>query len=317
MQNSTYSHPSMLTLTFGELTSVKYVYILLTFIIYMLIILCNCAVISVVVLYKPLHEPMYIFISVLCINGLYGSSTFYPSVIVNLFYTTQTISYYGCITQVFCVHTYAGCEMTLLTVMAFDRYVCICNPLRYNTIISITTVFKLIVGAWSYTIVLVSIHLVLTVRLPLCDTVILKTYCDNWSVVRLSCVDVTVNNVFGLFIATTFVAVMPVLILFSYILILRACARMSKDFRAKALQTCTPHLITIVNYTANLFFELLIYRFFPMNFPYALRTVMSVQVLVGPPLLNPLIYGMKIKEIRIRILQLFHLSNILSHNINI
>ncbi|XP_073468518.1 olfactory receptor 52D1-like [Aquarana catesbeiana] len=309
MNNSSYTHPTVLYLSFEDMKFTRYIYSILACLVYGSIILFNSSVISIIALHKSLQEPMYIFIAVLCVNGLYGSATFFPSLIVDLIFSIQTISYIGCVTQVFCIHTYLGCEMTILTAMAYDRFVCICNPLRYNNIMSLTIVFKLVVVAWSYTIILVGIHIVLTIRLPLCSNIILKIYCDNWSIVRLSCVDTTVNNGFGLFIASTFIALMPILIICSYIKILKACARSSKDFRAKALQTCTPHLITITNYACNLLFELLMYRYIPTEFPYELRMVMSVQLLVGPPILNPLIYGLKLKDIRVKIFYILHLRD--------
>ncbi|KAM9319751.1 olfactory receptor 52D1-like [Gastrophryne carolinensis] len=307
--NSSYAQPSVMFLGFGEMKTTRYIYSVIVILVYALIIVFNSSIISVVVLHKILQEPMYLFIAVLCVNGLYGSASFFPSLIVDLISNINTISYIGCVTQVYCIHTYLGCEMTILTAMAYDRYVCICNPLRYNNIMSFTTVAKLVCLAWLYTIVLVTIHIVLTIRLPLCDNVILKIYCDNWSIVRLSCEDTTVNNGYGLFIALTFITVMPALIICSYIQILRACIRSSKDFRAKALQTCTPHMITITNYACNLLFELLMYRFIPTEFPFELRMVMSVQLLVVPPILNPLIYGLKLKEIRGKILNLYRLGD--------
>ncbi|XP_077307020.1 olfactory receptor 52D1-like [Lithobates pipiens] len=306
MQNDTSSHQLLLTLGFREMGSLRYLYSALALLVYMSVIMFNVAVISVVLLHKSLQEPMYIFVCVLCINGLYGSTSFFPSLIFNLVNHINTITYTGCLTQVFCIHTYLGCEMTILVIMAYDRYVSICHPLRYHSIISLFVVFKLVALAWFYTIILVGIHVVLTIRLPICDTIILKVYCDNWSVVRLSCVDVTINNGFGLFIGSTFIGPMPMLIIISYIQILKACLRSSKGFRAKALQTCTPHLITVTIYTANLYFELLIYRFIPESLNYELRTIMSVQVVASPPFLNPLIYGLKLKDIKVKIFRLFH-----------
>ncbi|KAM5180468.1 olfactory receptor 52E4-like [Mantella aurantiaca] len=314
MLNSTYTHPTVLILGFGDLTSTRYIYSVITCFVYGSIVLFNSSVISAVAFHKSLQEPMYIFIAVLCVNGLYGSASFFPSLIMDLIFNIQTISYIGCVTQVFCLHTYSGCEMTILTVMAYDRFVCICNPLRYHHIMSLVTIFKLLVAAWSYAIGIVSIHIVLTILLPLCNNVILKIYCDNWSIVRLSCVDTMVDNGFGLFTASTFVVLMPVLIIYSYIKILKACSRSSKGFRAKALQTCTPHLITITNYACNLVFELLIYRFIPTEFPYELRMVMSVQFLVVPPILNPIIYGLKLRDIRVKILYMFNLRDSKVHN---
>ncbi|XP_073473916.1 olfactory receptor 52D1-like [Aquarana catesbeiana] len=306
MQNDTSSHQLLLTLGFREMGSLRYFYSALPLLVFISVIMFNVAIISVVLLHKSLQEPMYIFVSVLCINGLYGSTSFFPSLIFNLVNHINTITYTGCLTQVFCIHTYLGCEMTILVTMAYDRYVSICHPLRYHSIISLFVVFKLVVLAWFYTIIMIGTHLVLTIRLPICDTIILKVYCDNWSVVRLSCVDVTINNVFGLFNGLTFIGPMPMLIIMSYIQILIACLRSSKGFRAKALQTCTPHLITVTIYTANLYFELLIYRFRPESLNYELRTIMSVQVVASPPLLNPLIYGLKLKNIKVKILRLFH-----------
>ncbi|KAM5180466.1 olfactory receptor 52D1-like [Mantella aurantiaca] len=308
MHNDTSSQQLLLTLGFREMGSIRYFYSAIALLFYIILIVFNVSIILMVLLHKSLHEPMYIFVCILCINSLFGCTSFFPMLIFNLVNHINTITYTGCLIQVFCIHTCAGCEMTVLAIMAYDRYVCICNPLRYNNIISLLTVFKLVALAWVYTVILIGIHVALTIRLPLCDTTILKVYCDNWSVVRLSCVDVTVNNIYGLFIASTFIGLMPLLIVISYVPILRACMRSSKDFRAKALQTCTPHLIIIANYSTSLFFELLVYRFVPENFNYELRTIMSVQLLVTHPLLNPLIYGLKMKEIRIRIVQTFSLK---------
>ncbi|XP_068127166.1 olfactory receptor 52D1-like, partial [Hyperolius riggenbachi] len=271
---------------------------------FLVIVLSNCAVISTIILHKSLHEPMYLFISSLCLNGLYGSSAFFPNLFIDLLSKVPTISYIGCVTQVFCIHTYMGCELTILAVMAYDRYLCICDPLRYNSLMTLMMVFKLIVGAWVLGITLFTIHFTLTLRLPLCGDTILKIYCDNWSVVRLSCIDTTVNNIFGLFITAVIVGLMPVLIFISYVKILKVCIQSSKDFRTKALQTCTPHLVTITNFAINVLFEILLHRFTPTNLPYEVRTVMSLQFLVVPPILNPLIYGLKTKEIRVRMTQL-------------
>ncbi|XP_063297480.1 olfactory receptor 52E4-like [Pelobates fuscus] len=299
-------------LSFGEMMEMRYVYVVITLIGFIMIILSNGVVIYVIMMHKSLQEPMYIFISALCVNGLYGSISFFPSLLVNLLDKTQAISYVNCLVQVFCIHTYTGCEMALLAVMAFDRYLCICNPLRYNNIMTMSTTYALIIGAWFLNIFPFTIHLILTIRLPLCGTIIPKIYCDNFSVVNLSCIDTTVNNIYGLFITIAMIVGMPILILASYIRILRVCANSSKDFRAKALKTCTPHLITMINYVADILFEVLLHRFRPQHLPYDLKIIMSVQAFVVPPLLNPLIYGLKMREIRVKIFQLFLLSRISS-----
>ncbi|KAG8430689.1 hypothetical protein GDO86_020129 [Hymenochirus boettgeri] len=305
MLNSTYSHPSVLTLSFGELSGVKYFYGTLVLICFVLILLFNCTVIMSIALHRSLHEAMYIFIVVLCINGLYGSVAFLPSLFVNLISKTQDISYTACLIQVFGLHTYGASEMTILAIMAFDRYVCICNPLRYNTIITLTIVFKLISAAWLISIVPVTILILLTFKLPLCGSLIQKAYCDNWSVVKLSCIDTTVNNIYGLFITVVLIGITLGLIFVSYLQILRVCLQSSKRFKAKAVQTCTPHLILLCHFALGAISDIILNRL--TNFlNFELRTIISVQGFVIAPLLNPLIYGLKLREIRVRTGQIFY-----------
>ncbi|XP_075051262.1 olfactory receptor 52D1-like [Mixophyes fleayi] len=280
----------------------RYVMLTFTLVGFMMIVLSNCTVITTILLHKSLHEPMYIFISALCVNGLYGSSAVLPSLFINLIYKIQNISYKSCIIQVFCIHTYTFCEITMLAVMAYDRYVCICNPLRYVSIMTLTAALKLMFAAWIHSLILITIHVILTSRLPLCDNVILKIYCDNWSVVRLSCIDTTVNNIFGLFVTIVGLGVKPFLIVLSYFRILKECAK-SKVVRDKAMQTCAPQLISIIIFVTGCIFEVLLYRFVPTRVPYGFRVFMSVEGLVLPPLVNPLLYGLKMKAIKVKIVQ--------------
>ncbi|XP_068127167.1 olfactory receptor 52B6-like, partial [Hyperolius riggenbachi] len=257
---------------------------------------------------ESLHEPMYIFISALCTNGFYGSTSFFPGLLVNLFSKTNLISYTACMIQIFCMYSYVLNEMTTLTVMAYDRYLCICNPLRYFTIMTSTKAFKWVAAAWVDSFIMIIVHVMLTVRLPLCDNVVLKIYCDNWSVVRLSCIDTTINNVYGFFIAIENLLVKPSLIMLSYIEILKVCIR-SKEARTKAMQTCASQLISTFIFATNCLFEILMYRFGPTEVPYAIRVASSVQFLVVAPLMNPLLYGIKMSAIKLKIVHLFSLKN--------
>ncbi|KAM3936248.1 olfactory receptor 52D1-like [Leptodactylus fuscus] len=305
MENFTLS-PSMFMLNFGQLSTVKYIYCVIALVSYSLILLLNGAVIAMVVQHKSLQEPMYIFISVLCLNGLYGSTALFPSLLVNLLQKNPSISYLACLVQAFCIHMYGCCEMTVLGSMAYDRYVSICNPLRYSSIMTLSMVFKIVLGAWLFPVALIGSHIMLTARLPLCGNNILKIYCDNWSVVRLSCVDTMVNNIYGIFITMVILGGMSLLIFCSYLKIIRICMKSSKDTKEKALQTCTPHLITITNFLIDTLFEILLYRFEPTHLPYELRVIMSLQFLVVAPILNPLIYGLKMKGIMYKVRE--HLS---------
>ncbi|XP_068121903.1 olfactory receptor 10J5-like [Hyperolius riggenbachi] len=313
MENSSDFHPSEMTLTFGDVSEHRILYCTITLLGYIMTVTASTIVVVTIVLHKPLQEPMYVFIAILCVNGLYGSMIFYPSLLINLLYQLHTISYTACLTQVYCLYTYGSFEMTTLTAMAFDRYVCICNPLRYNVIMSLSMVARLISGSWLFSIIIIGINVTLTSRLPLCDSVILKIYCDNWSVVRLSCIDTTVNNIFGLFVAAVYLFFLLFLILSSYISILRVCYKSSAEVISKALQACMPQFITTITFVTDVLFEFFIYRWTPTNLPYEVRMFMSIQPLVTPPLLNPLLYGLKMTEIRLRIFQLLRLKKISSH----
>ncbi|KAM3936250.1 olfactory receptor 51I2-like [Leptodactylus fuscus] len=310
MENASYFHPQLLVLSFGDVSSMRYLYGVLALLCYILIIFNNGVIIITVAMHKTLQEPMYIFISALSINSIYGSSAFYPGFIRNLFLDVYTISYSACILQIFCIYVYVNFEMAALTVMAFDRYVCICNPLRYHIIMSTSMVYKLLAAACCYSVVIQFIHTMITISLPLCGKVLMKIYCDNWSVVRLSCIDITFNNIFGLIVTFCKEVTMLCLILFSYISILRVCSKSSQAIFSKAGNTCSPQLITTLNFVIDILFEVLFYRYFSSSVPYEVRTFMSVYGLVVPFVFNPLIYGLKMTKMRIKIFKLFQRNRI-------
>nr|XP_014352379.1 PREDICTED: olfactory receptor 51E1-like [Latimeria chalumnae] len=129
---------------FGEMENMKYLYSLCTLLGYLIILSLNLLLIVVIALEESLHKPMYILICNLAVNGVYGSTAFFPKLIADLLSDIHTISRAGCLTQVFFVHTTAGVEITILAVMAYDRFVCVCNPLRYTSIVTYSTLSKLI-----------------------------------------------------------------------------------------------------------------------------------------------------------------------------
>ncbi|KAM9319753.1 olfactory receptor 6K3-like [Gastrophryne carolinensis] len=306
MENGTTLNPSVMTLNFGPLTSFRYLYATIVLSGYMLILtLSGAVIIASSSLYKRKKDPLYSFVSVLCFNGVYGSSALFPSLFGNLLQKTQTISHIGCLVQAICLHTYGGNEYIILTIMAYDRYVFICNPLRYHNIMTSSTVLKLISGTYVYSYTCIGTTLLLTSRLPLCSSRILKIYCDNYSMVKLSCVATTMNDILGLLSMIATIVPTSLLVFCSYVLILKVCMKFSRDVRGKAFQTCSPHLIVFTNFVIGSLFELLIYRFNPTQLPYELRVIMSLQFIVVTPILNPLIYGLKVKEIKSKIVSSF------------
>ncbi|XP_049331940.1 putative gustatory receptor clone PTE03 [Astyanax mexicanus] len=288
-----------------ELEKYRYVYFIISFTVYLLIVCFNAGVIFIVLTDKKLHEPMYIFITALLLNSLFGTTVIYPKLLSDLLSERPGISYEGCLIQAFCIYTVALTEFTLLSAMAYDRYVSICKPLQYPTLMNMSTVRKLLFICWFVPFCEIGILVILTYRLKLCRFKLERIYCSNYAIVKLSCGDTTVNNLYGIFI--TVIAVIPpvIFIIFSYVRILSVCLKNSKEFRRKALQTCFPHLIAlIIIFSVISCFEVINNRL-EKSVPHIASMMMSMAILVILPLFNPVIYGLKLQEIKKRIKTLF------------
>ncbi|KAG7239080.1 hypothetical protein INR49_030048, partial [Caranx melampygus] len=149
---------------------------------------------------KNLHQPMYLLFCNLSVSDIAGSTRILPRVLTDMLRppSERLITYYECVVQAFTSHLIGTTAHTILMIMAFDRYVAICNPLRYASIMTYKMVIKLTVSAWGVAFVLVGILLGLTIRLSRCRTLIKNPYCDNASLFKLSCESVFINNVYGL-----------------------------------------------------------------------------------------------------------------------
>ncbi|KAM9468598.1 olfactory receptor 1500-like [Clarias gariepinus] len=286
----------------------KYVYFLLTTLVYYVILLCNIIVIVCIVLNKQLHEPMYIFLCNLCINALYGTTGFYPKFMYDLLTQFPEISYAGCLIQVFVIYSSALCDVSTLTVMAYDRYMAICKPLEYHSKMNNQKVVKCIIFCWLPPIICMSIVLLLTARLTLCGSNIEKMYCETWAVVKLACSSTVVNNVIGYVIIIVCFG-HAVFIVYSYIHLIRNCKK-SKESKYRFMQTCVPHLLALFNIAVALWFDVLYSRYGNTSIPQNLRNFMALDFLLVPPVLNPLIYGLKLTKIRKQLLKMIFRFNI-------
>ncbi|XP_074496823.1 olfactory receptor 11A1-like [Sebastes fasciatus] len=278
----------------------KYLYFIIIMCLYVLIISANVLLIVVICSNRSLHEPMYLFLCSLFVNELYGSTGLFPFLLVQILSDIHTVAAPLCFLQIFCLYSYGGVEFLTLAVMSYDRYLAICYPLQYNTRMTHTKVTVLTALIWFYPLV-VNTYIVsgLTVPLRLCGNVINKVYCDNYYVVKLACSDTSVNNIFGLAHMFTVIFALIILILFSYMRILRVCFSGSKQTRQKAVSTCTPHLASLLNFSFGCFFEIVQSRFNISNLPNMFRVFLSLYWLICQPLFNPLLYGLKMSKIRI------------------
>ncbi|XP_017571711.1 putative gustatory receptor clone PTE03 [Pygocentrus nattereri] len=279
-----------------ELEKYRYVYFVITLIVFILIICCNSVVISVIYTNERLHEPMYIFIAALLCNALFGTTGLFPKLLSDFLSEKQVISYGACLFQAFWIYIYAGTEFTLLSAMAYDRYVSICKPLQYATLIKMSTVKKLICFCWFLPSFQNCIATILAHRLQLCKFKLNRIYCNTYSIVKLSCGDVSANNSYGLFSSSLNIFPPLFFIIYSYVRILDVCLKNSKDFRRKALQTCFPHIIIFISFSVTSCFEIINSRL-EGNVPHIINMMMSVENMVIPPLINPIIYGLKLQEI--------------------
>ncbi|MBN3297297.1 O52B2 protein, partial [Amia calva] len=273
-------------------------YFTLALLAYIFTVAANIILMTVIYMESSLHKPMYIFLFNLAVNGLYGSTTFYPKLLDNLLSDLQQSSYTGCLSQVFFMSTYATCAYAILTVMAYDRYISICKPLLYHSIITPGKVKIFVSLSYFLPILGISVKVFFTSRLPLCRFNIPRLFCDNWAVVKLSCINTNFNNIFGLFVVGVYVIMPLCLVVYSYGKILMVSLKASKEAQKKALSTCAPHLITFSNFSVSILFALIYNRFDVQHVPPSVNIMMSIHFVVIPPLLHPIIYGIRTQEIR-------------------
>ncbi|KAM4627653.1 olfactory receptor 2A12-like [Polymixia lowei] len=276
----------------------KYLYFMITAILYIMIVFCNSFLIGVICMKRSLHEPMYIFLCSLFVNELYGSAGLFPFLLIQLVSDTHTISAPLCFLQIFCLHTYAYIEFCNLALMSYDRYLAICCPLQYNTRMTSNKVALFIAVVWLHSFIKFLIPLSLSIRLQLCGHIINKVYCSNYVIVKLACSDTRVNNIYGI-ISTIFSISVPLIpIIFSYMKILKICLVGSTETRQKAVSTCTPHLASLLNFSFGCAFEVFQSRFDMTSVPSVLRIILSSYFLICQPLFNPIMYGLRMSKIQ-------------------
>lgn len=275
-----------------------YALIVLVLSVYIFSLVCNLLLIGTIASNRSLHEPMYILLCNLSVSDIMGISSLVPRTIFDLMFEYGLTSLPACIIQAWFLHFCAGFTVLILSLMAFDRYVAICHPLRYHTIMSKRTLIFLIASCWVIVFVLEGILFGLTLQYPFCRTEIATYYCDNVNILKLTCAtDTTVNNIYGLFITGFFHAVGLSSIAFSYTSILVICCKNNdSESKAKAWHTCGTHLTVFVIFEISCSAPVLAHRF--PNSPPILSKITTLAYMIVPNSLNPLIYGLQTKDIK-------------------
>ncbi|XP_037534320.1 olfactory receptor 4S1-like [Nematolebias whitei] len=276
----------------------KYLMFVIIFLFFVLIVGCNVLLIVVICVSRSLHEPMYMFLCSLFVNELYGSSGLFPFLLVQVLSDVHVISAPLCFLQVYLIHSYVSVEFYNLAVMSYDRYLSICHPLQYKTLMTIKKVAVLTAAMWCCAHFGIVTIISLSLSLHLCGNIIDKVYCNNYSIIKLACSDTTVINM--LLLVSTYLGIFAIvsLIFYTYVRILKVCFSGSKQTRKKALSTCTPHLASLLNFTFGMCFDVLQSRFNTNSVPHIVKILLSLYFLTCQPLFNPLMYGLKLSKIR-------------------
>ncbi|XP_070685380.1 olfactory receptor 2F1-like [Pempheris klunzingeri] len=295
--NSSVSAPPVTFTIYGSFALSKFALVVCILVLYLSGLCVSLFLVLVVCVESRLHRPMYFLLAHLALSGVMGSSSVCPIITRHLLASRQQVSLRQCLTQVFFSNVYGGCVFCILALMAFDRYVSICKPLLYHSIMTPARV-KLMLAAVYFTLSSSSaVQVYLTSRLSLCRHTVDKLFCDSLVISELSCEKTAVISVFGLVCAVCVIVLPCFLVILSYVHIFTVVLKTSKESRRKALQTCTPHLVTFINFSAASFFGF-IYNRVSHQVPPAVNILTFMNFFVIPPLLHPIIYGIKMREIR-------------------
>ncbi|XP_074834697.1 olfactory receptor 51I1-like [Carettochelys insculpta] len=305
--NSSSFQPAMFHLTgFPGQEAVYHCIAVLFMLLYITAIVGNCLVLCIVWADRHLHQPMYWFLCMLSVNDLGMSLSTLPTVMGTFCFHFTAVTFNACLAQMFFIHSFSFMESGILLAMSFDRFVAICNPLRYAAILTHTRILKI-----GLAIVIKSTSMLfpfpfLIKRLPICKSNVLShAYCLHPDMMRLACADTTVNNIYGLLAILVTYGLDSLFIILSYIKILMTVLNIvSHEQRLTALNTCVSHICAVLPFYVPIIAVSVLHRF-GKNAPLLVHILMSYVYLFVPPVLNPIVYSVKMKEIRKRIFRVF------------
>lgn len=284
-------------LGFSVPRNIEIILFLLLLVVYTLTLVGNIGMISLIRLDARLHTPMYFFLSHLAFVDLCYSSSIALKLLDTLLTEHRSISFYACATQLGFFLNFLISEMFLLAVMAYDRYVAICNPLLYTVIMSQKLCMQLVTGPYLYSFSVALLHTVVTFQLTYCGpNIINHFYCDDVPLMALACSDTSLKEIL-IFIFAGFNMISSLMtVLISYIYIVAAILRIqSTEGRYKAFSTCASHLTTV-----TIFYGTLIFMYLQPKSNHSLDTdkMASVFYTIVIPMLNPMIYSLRNQEVK-------------------
>uniref|UniRef100_A0A8C3T5C8 Olfactory receptor n=1 Tax=Chelydra serpentina TaxID=8475 RepID=A0A8C3T5C8_CHESE len=268
-------------------------------------LLGNSTLLYVIKTEPSLHKPMFYFLAMLAVIDLVLSTTTLPKTLSIFWFNSREISFNTCLVQMFFIHSFCTLESTMLLAMAFDRYVAICNPLRYATILTDSVIAKIRLAALARAVLLTVPLPFLVRRLPYYRShVIPHFYCEHMALVKLACSDTRFNNLYGIIVTVLIAGLDLMFIVLSYVKILRAVLSLaSEEEQLRAFGTCGSHLCAILIFYIPVVFSSTIHRFEHHVTPHV-HILLANFYLLFPPMMNPIVYGVKTKQIHDRVVRL-------------
>lgn len=277
--------------------------------VYLSLLISNIGVLILIIVEKSLHQPMYFLFCNLSVNDVIGNTVLLPQLMAHVLSTKRFITYNQCVAQAFYTHMFGSASHLILVIMAIDRYVAICHPLRYTSIMTSRTVVGLSAVAWGVSLLLVSVLIGLTVRLSRCRAFIQSAYCDNASLFKLSCEDVSINNIYGLIFTVLLFTCSMGGILITYMRIALICwMKKNQELNSRALQTCASHLVLYLIMLWTGFLTIVLHRLSDYS---DLRKIVSILFHVVPASLNPVIYGLQTRSLRVKIAEILQRKKVI------
>lgn len=274
---------------------------------YLLVLLGNSLLVYVICSVERLHSPMYLLICTLCFVDILVVTTIIPNMLLGFLFDWNEISLVGCLTQMFFIHFLSSVESTLLLAMALDRYFAICRPLRYNEIINSSMLVRLVLFTLVRSVSVMATLVGLAGSLQFCGSnVIQHCYCDHMALVSLACDSTSRSSAAGLAVIICFVGADIPIIFFSYMKILSVVLRSAaagEDSR-KAFHTCSTHLIVMMCFYLVGSITFLSHNL-NIPIPTDINNSMGLMYILFPATINPIIYGVRTKEIRDSFLRIF------------
>ncbi|KAM9170934.1 olfactory receptor 51G2-like [Pangshura tecta] len=273
---------------------------------YVISIVGNSVILFIIKTDPSLHEPMYIFLSMLAITELGVSIATMPTILGVFLFNSREISLDACFAQLFFIHSLQCIESSVLLLMAFDRFIAICNPLRYASILTLPRIPKM-------GLLCVLRGMVIILPLPLflghfqyCRSNVLShSYCLHQEVMKMACSDISVNSIYGLFAKLLTMGLDSLLIFLSYMMILKTVLSIVSHAEClRALNTCVSHLCAVLLFYTPEIGLSVIHRFGKTSPPF-LQILLGYISLLVPPLINPIVYSLKSKQLRVRIIRVF------------